>query len=208
MKPSSSNQIPLTSLCESASLPGNGKFHVKLVEGFYQNLRRLTSWPLLALFFTLTWVRINGQPLIMFDFDAHRIFLFGTELSWYDLPALAGFMICGASLLFFMAVGWGRVWCGFACPQSIWTWLFIRIEDLIEGRAAKRSRSDQQSLNSQRLFRRVIKHSLWLILSFITAITFCGYFTPIDQLIQDLLHFDLSLFGSIMDHYYVPLNLR
>ena len=195
MKPSSSNQIPLTSLCESAPLPGNGKFHVKLVEGFYQNLRRLTSWPLLALFFTLTWVRINGQPLIMFDFDAHRIFLFGTELSWYDLPALAGFMICGASLLFFMAVGWGRVWCGFACPQSIWTWLFIRIEDLIEGRAAKRSRSDQQSLNSQRLFRRVIKHSLWLILSCITAITFCGYFTPIDQLIQDLLHFDLSLFG-------------
>ncbi|KXJ51924.1 MAG: iron-sulfur protein [Neptuniibacter sp. Phe_28] len=188
-------QIPLVTLHESPPLPGNGKFHVKLIEGVYQNLRRLVSWPLLGLFFILVWVRINGQPLIMFDVNAHRIFLFGAELSWYDLPILAGMMICGASLLFFMAVGWGRVWCGFACPQSIWTWLFIRIEEMVEGRAAKRAQLEQGSLRSLTLVKRMVKHSLWLLLSFATALTFSSYFVPIDLLIADLIQLDLSLFG-------------
>lgn len=188
-------EIPTISIQEPAPLPGNGKFHVRLVEGFYQNLRRATSWPMLAMFFGFVWLRIDGQPLVMFDFEAHRIFLFGLELSWYDLPILAGMMISGTSLLFFMAVGWGRVWCGFACPQSIWTWLFIRIEDLVEGRAAKRSKAEDKKLRGAALFRRILKHTLWVALSLATAITFSGYFVPIEQLISDLVSFNASLFS-------------
>lgn len=188
-------EIPTVSIQEAAPLPGNGKFHVRLVEGFYQNLRRATSWPMLAMFFGFVWLKIDGQPAVMFDFEAHRIFLFGLELSWYDLPILAGIMISGASLLFFMAVGWGRVWCGFACPQSIWTWLFIRIEDFVEGRAAKRSKAEDKKLQGFTLLRRILKHILWVALSLATAITFSGYFVPIEQLINDLLSFNVSLFS-------------
>jgi len=188
------SEIPITMVQEAAPLPGNGKFHVRLVEGFYQNLRRFSSWPMLALFFGLAWIRINGAPLVLFDFESHRIFLFGTEFSWYDLPVLAGLMIAGASLLFFMAVGWGRVWCGFACPQSIWTWIFIRIEDLTEGRAALRSKHEKKSLQGTRLLRRISKHVLWMLVAFATAATFSGYFVPIEKLLSDLVNLEASLF--------------
>ncbi|WP_286239576.1 cytochrome c oxidase accessory protein CcoG [Neptuniibacter halophilus] len=190
----SSDKIPVTQLSDPP-LPGNGKFHVRLVEGFYQNLRRLISWPLIGLFFGLGWVRIDGQPLVMFDFAAHRIFLFGAELSWYDLPILAGLMIAGASLLFFMAVGWGRVWCGFACPQSIWTWIFIRIEQFTEGRASQRAKQDAQSFTPLRLLRRGLKHLIWLLVALITALSFSAYFVPIETLLSDLIHARASWFS-------------
>lgn len=195
MQQLSNSKIPSITIEDPTPLPGNGKFHVKLIEGFYQNLRRIISWPMLALFFGLTWLRIDNLPVVLFDFSAHRIFLFGIELSWYDLPILAGIMISGASLLFFMAVGWGRVWCGFACPQSIWTWLFIRIEDMVEGRAAKRAKAEESGLTGLALVRRAVKHSLWLMLSFATAITFSGYFVPIDQLLANIITLEASLFS-------------
>lgn len=169
-----------------------GKFHVRLIEGRFQTLRRLSSWPLIALFFGLVWVQIDGRPWLMFAFASREIILFGHSLSWHDLPLLAGLMIAGACLLFFMAVAWGRIWCGFACPQSIWTWLFIRIEDLVEGRASKRARAEGQPLRGARLLRRVTKHLLWLALATLTALTFTGYFIPIRTIVADTMQLQLS----------------
>ncbi|MBN0987981.1 cytochrome c oxidase accessory protein CcoG [Amphritea pacifica] len=170
----------------------DGKFHVRLTEGRFQNLRRLTSWPMIALFFGLVWVQVDGQPFLFFSFEQRRITLFGSALSWHDLPLMAGLMIAGAALLFFMAVAWGRVWCGFACPQSIWTWLFIRIEQLAEGRASERSKSDHLPLRGTRLLRRVIKHLLWILLAVLTAATFTGYFVPIREIVADAVNLEMS----------------
>lgn len=169
------------------------KLHVRLTEGRFQNLRRLISWPLIALFFGLVWVQFDGQPWLLFSFEQRRIFLFGTALSWRDLSLLAGLLIAGASLLFFLAVAWGRVWCGFACPQSIWTWLFIRIEDLIEGNAIKRTKQDGQPLKGLRLLRRIVKHLLWMLFALATATTFTGYFIPIREIVADSLQLQLSV---------------
>ncbi|WP_299202636.1 cytochrome c oxidase accessory protein CcoG [uncultured Amphritea sp.] len=175
----------------------DGKFHVRLTEGRFQNLRRLTTWPMIALFFGLAWVQIDGQPFLFFSFEHRRITLFGSALSWHDLPLLAGLMIAGATLLFFMAVAWGRVWCGFACPQSVWTWLFIRIEQLTEGRASERAKTDHLPLRGKRLLRRVLKHILWISLSILTAATFTGYFVPIREIAADMINLQMSsaLFG-------------
>ncbi|MFW1676928.1 cytochrome c oxidase accessory protein CcoG [Pontibacter sp. JAM-7] len=170
----------------------DGKFYVRLTEGRFQNLRRLTSWPMIALFFGLAWVQVDGQPWLLFSFAQRRIILFSNALSWHDLPLLAGLMIAGACLLFFMAVAWGRVWCGFACPQSIWTWLFIRIEDFTEGRASQRARDESQPLRGERLLRRITKHLLWIGLATITALTFTGYFIPIRQILADASQLQLS----------------
>ncbi len=164
----------------------DGKIHVRLTEGFFQQCRRFISWPLLALYFALVWVEVDGQPWLLFDFSQQRILLFGTSLSWHDLPLLAGVMIAGTSLLFVMAVGWGRVWCGFACPQSIWTWVFIRIEQWTEGRANVRARHDNQPLRGGLFVRRISKHLLWISFSIVTAVTFTGYFIPIRELVADL----------------------
>lgn len=170
----------------------DGKFHVRLVEGRFQNLRRLTTWPLIALFFGLVWIQVDGAPWLLFSFEQRRILLFGTALSWHDLPLLAGLMIAGSCLLFFMAVAWGRVWCGFACPQSIWTWLFIRIEDMTEGRANRRAKQDKNGLTGTLLLRRTAKHLLWGLLSLATAITFTGYFIPVRDIMDALLTLQLS----------------
>ncbi|UTW12149.1 cytochrome c oxidase accessory protein CcoG [Marinobacterium rhizophilum] len=170
----------------------DGKFHVRLTEGRFQNWRRLSTWPLIALFFGLVWVQVDGQPWLLFSFEQHRIILFGKALSWHDLPLLAGLMIVGASLLFFLAVAWGRVWCGFACPQSIWTWLFIRIEQLTEGRANVRARKDSQPMGLSRLLRRITKHGLWLLLATATAVTFTGYFVPVREILASAMHWDMS----------------
>lgn len=194
MQQISKGDIPLREITDPTPLPGDGKFYVRLVEGFYQNLRRLISWPLIVGFFALAWIRIEGQPLILFDFASHRIFLFGSQLSWYELPILAGLMIAGAGLLFFMAVGWGRIWCGFACPQSIWTWIFIRLEQLTEGRAAQRAKYDREGLGGIRLIRRVSKHLLWASVSLLTAVSFSGYFVPVEQLLQALFTLNASPF--------------
>ena len=187
-------KIPVSRVrSDSQIIDGPQKFYVRLTQGRFQNWRRLISAPLIALFFALVWMQWHGQPLLLFSFEQRRIFLFGSQLSWHELPLLAGLMIAGACLLFFMAVGWGRVWCGFACPQSIWTWLFIRIEDLVEGRAATRAKQDKLPLKGKRLLKRLAKHLLWIIFSLLTALTFTGYFIPARELFSGVLQLDLSL---------------
>ncbi|WP_043316091.1 cytochrome c oxidase accessory protein CcoG [Microbulbifer sp. HZ11] len=170
----------------------DGKLHVRLTEGRFQNLRRLTSWPLMALYFALVWGQINGEPLLLFSFEQHRILFFGNAISWRDLSLLAGLLIAAASLLFFLAVAWGRVWCGFACPQSIWTWMFIRIEDFTEGKAHTRAREARLPLSGSLIVRRLLKHLLWSALALATAVTFVGYFVPIRELFADATQLQLS----------------
>ena len=170
----------------------DGKFHVKLIEGRFQNLRRLTTWPLITLLFAMVWVQVDGQPWVLFSFENRAIFLFGLSLSWHDLPLLSGLMIAGGGLLFFLSVGWGRVWCGFACPQSIWTWIFIRIEQWTEGRANERAKFEDKVLTGSRPFRRVLKHLLWVAVAGLTAITFTGYFIPIREMLAAALSLELS----------------
>lgn len=184
--------IPLYPVADASGLEG-GKIHVRLTEGRFQTLRRLISWPLLALFFGLVWVEANGTPWLLFDFPQRRILLFGTAFSWYDLHILTGLMISGASLLFFVSMLWGRVWCGFACPQTIWTWIFIRIERWTEGRASVRQRQDALPLRGKRLLRKILKHSIWLLVALLTAVTFTGYFVPVREMLPALTGSEVSL---------------
>jgi len=179
------DRIPAVEV-QSPPLSTDGKFHVKLIEGRYQFIRRLTSWPLIFLFFAVVWGQQDGQPWVLFSFEQRAIFLFGKALSWHDLPLLSGLMITGGGVLFFLSVGWGRVWCGFACPQSIWTWIFIRIEQWTEGRARERAKIDQQLFAGPGFLQRLLKHLLWLAVAGITAITFTGYFIPIREMATDI----------------------
>lgn len=187
-------QIPVDRVrSDSEIIERPQKFYVRLTEGRFQNWRRLISAPLIAAFFLLVWLQWNGQPLLFFSFAERKIYLFGGLFSWHDLPLMAGLMIAGACLLFFLAVGWGRVWCGFACPQSIWTWLFIRIEQLTEGKANQRIKNDRLPLTGKRLLRRITKHLLWLAFSLLTALTFTGYFLPVGELFSGFFQLDLSI---------------
>ncbi|WP_416886576.1 cytochrome c oxidase accessory protein CcoG [Marinospirillum sp.] len=158
---------------------------VRLTEGFYQQLRRWISWPLLALFFIGPWVVIKGQPGFLFDFAAGRILIFGLYFSWQDLYLLTGLLIAAAFMLFALAIYWGRVWCGFACPQSIWTWIFLRIEQWTEGPPQKRQ---TLQMTQPHLFwwKRSFKHSLWMLVALVTSLTFTAYFIPMRELLSEL----------------------
>lgn len=169
------------------------KIHVRLTEGRFQQLRRLISCPLLLAFFTLVWVQLDGQPLLLFDFPERRIIIFGYYFAWQDLYILSGFLIAAAALLFTLAMAWGRVWCGFACPQSIWTWLFLRIEQWAEGNSRTRAKNAHLPLRGKRLLRRINKHLGWLLLAAFTSLTFTGYFVPIRELVGQLINLEMSL---------------
>lgn len=184
-------EIPLKDIT-----PTEGKIYVRLMAGRFQSLRRFISWPLLTAFFLMCWLRIDGEPLLMFSFSTHRILLFGLELSWHDLPLLGGLLIAAATLLFFLSMLAGRVWCGFACPQSVWTWIFIRIEDWVEGKATRRAKQDKQPIKTNTLLRRVIKHTLWLAVSFMTAIAFTGYFIDLYSLFSQAWRLELPIYIS------------
>ncbi|WP_067217479.1 cytochrome c oxidase accessory protein CcoG [Marinomonas gallaica] len=172
----------------------DGKIYVRLIKGRFQTLRRLISWPMLTAFFLLCWLRIDDVPVLMFSFSTHRILLFGLELSWYDLQLLGGLLIAGATLMFFLSMLAGRVWCGFACPQSVWTWIFIRIEDVVEGKANRRAKQDKQPIKQAHVYRRLLKHALWLIVSVWTALTFTGYFVDLYSLLSQIIHFELPIY--------------
>lgn len=171
-------------------------FFVRLIEGRFQSIRRWVSAPLMAMFFLTVWLQVDGQPLILFSYDTQRILIWGSSLSWHDLPLLAGLLITAAMLLFFAAVAWGRVWCGFACPQSVWTWMFLRIETLTLGQPGTRKRRAKENPSQHRL-RNAFKHVLWLLLALATALTFTGYFVPIRDLATQLVTWDLGT-GSMI----------
>ncbi len=170
---------------------------VRLIAGRFTNLRRAISWPLLAICFITPWLSWNDLPLVHLDLVAKQ-FRFGNIIFWpEDLMVLTWLMMAGAFGLFFVAMASGRLWCGFACPQTVWTFLFIRLEELIEGSRHKRLKmdrtpiiNDQNRLNKnafEKIIRKLVKHSAWLILSMITGITFIAYFYPLANMTTDFI---------------------
>ena len=118
-------RIPAIELTPAAS---GEKIYVRLFPGLFRNLRRLVSWPLLAAYFGLVWVQWDERPVLLFSWSDGRLYFFGSQWGWGDMPVLAGILIVAAIGLFAASALIGRVWCGMACPQSVWTWLFLRIE--------------------------------------------------------------------------------
>ena len=182
--------IPLYNL-DSPKHIANGTIHVRLVSGLFQRLRYIVSAPLVTLFVVMAWVQCDGKQAIQFSLAEHQLRVFAWSLSWNDLPLLAGLLIVAALILFVMAMTIGRAWCGFACPQSIWSWMFIRIEDFTEGNSRKRAR--KQPLTFNRIIRKLTKHGLWIIVSAVTAFSFSAYFFPSRELLHGLLTFTLPV---------------
>ncbi len=173
-------RIPAIELTPAAS---GEKIYVRLFPGLFRNLRRLVSWPLLAAYFGLVWVEWDGRPLLLFSWSDGRLYFFGSQWGWGDMPVLAGILIVAAMGLFAASALVGRVWCGMACPQSVWTWLFLRIEEFTEGSAWSRQRADRNGLSHKQWLQRISKHLLWSLLALWTAITFTGYFVPVREIL-------------------------
>lgn len=169
------------------------QIYVRKVKGVFQGIRRKMNFFFLTLFAALPWLQYNGQQAILFDIGEQRFNLWGLTLWPQDLTLLAWLCIISAFLLFFVTTFLGRVWCGYLCPQTVWTFIFIWFEEKFEGAANKRKRLDQQAMNFDKFWRKTAKHSCWLIFSTLTALTFVGYFTPMAQLTIDFFTFNASI---------------
>ena len=168
------------------------QIYVRKVKGFFQRLRQKMNFVFLAFFALLPWLQYNGHQAILFDIAEQRFTLWGLTLWPQDLTLLAWLFILSAFLLFFITTFLGRVWCGYLCPQTVWTFIFIWFEEKIEGTANQRKKLDSQKMDFNKLWRKALKHSCWLFFSILTALTFVGYFVPMQQVFVDFFTFNAS----------------
>jgi len=178
------------------------KIHVRSVQGRFARWRWAFVWLTQVLFYGLPWWVWNGRQAVLFDVEARRFFLFDAVLFPQDLIYLAGLLVVSALLLFFVTAVAGRMWCGFACPQSVYTSIFIWIETQFEGSSQNRKRLDVSPWRIEKIGRRGGKHLAWLTLSLWTGLTFVGYFTPIQALGADVLALTVGAWSGFWIMFY------
>ena len=158
------------------------KIYPREIGGRFDNLSKLATIILLGLFYAVPWMNWDERQAILFDLPARKFYLVGLTLWPQDFPYLAMLlMILALSLFFFTALA-GRLWCGFACPQTVWTEIFIWMEQWTEGTRSQRMKLDKAPWSWNKLRRKGSKQFLWITFSMWTGFTFVGYFTPIREL--------------------------
>lgn len=178
------------------------EIYSRQIDGRYTRLRWLFVWLTQLLFYGLPWLNWNGRQAVLFDLAARKFYLFGLVLWPQDFIYLAGLLIiCAFALFLFTAVA-GRVWCGYACPQTVYTEIFMWIEHRIEGTRSARMRRDRQSWTLSKLARKFAKHLVWGALALWTGFSFVGYFSPIHTLWTDVISWSLGPWESFWIVFY------
>jgi len=159
------------------------------IKGRYASLRWLCVFLTQLVFYGLPWINWNGRQAVLFDLGARKFYLFGLVLWPQDFIWLAALLIiCAFGLFLFTAVA-GRVWCGYACPQTVYTEIFMWIERRIEGTRSARMRLDRQPWSVDKLWRKSAKHLAWGAVALWTGMSFVGYFSPMRELLPELAAF-------------------
>lgn len=172
------------------------------IKGLYANLRWLCVFLTQLVFYGLPWMSWNGRQAVLFDLAARKFYLFGIVLWPQDFIYLALLLIvCAYSLFLFTAVA-GRVWCGYACPQTVYTEIFMWIERKIEGSRSARMRLDKQPWSAEKVARKTAKHLAWGLVALWTGFTFVSYFTPAQILGGEVLTMTLGPWESFWILFY------
>lgn len=175
--------------------PSDG-IYVRESKGTFQKLRRYGGWFLLLLFGLVPWIPYGERQAILLDIGNQQFNFFGTTLYPQDLTLLALLFMIAAFGLFFITTFLGRVWCGYLCPQTVWTFMYIWFEEKLEGSANKRRKQDSGKMTPNLLLRKTIKHIAWMAIALITGFTFVGYFVPIKSLVVDFLTINTTFWAG------------
>jgi cytochrome c oxidase accessory protein FixG len=185
-------QLAPTEIAELDLYKKREKIYTRRIEGLFQRVRLYTGWPLLLGYFLLPWINWNGQQSVLFDLPARKFHILGLTLWPQDFPLLAWLLIIAAWGLFAVTVWVGRVWCGYTCPQTVWTAIFMWAEQVAEGSRNQRIKLDQTPLDANKVLRKAAKHGMWFGFAFLTGFTFVGYFSPIRELAVNFATFDIG----------------
>ena len=178
--------VPVTTLAGDPGIEPAVKIQARHVSGSFARWRWVFVWLTQAVFYGLPWLNWHGRQAVLFDLDARRFYLFDAVLFPQDLIQLTGLLVFSALLLFVATAVAGRVWCGFACPQTVYTQLFMWLEQRTEGDRLARLRLDAAPWSADKLLRRSGKHASWVALSLLTGFSLVGWFTPVRSLAEAL----------------------
>ena len=168
------------------------KIYPREVHGLFATLRVAGVLALLGTYYFLPWFNFNDHQIVLFDLPARKFYIFHWIFWPQDFIYLALLLICAALALFLFTALAGRLWCGYACPQTVWTEVFLWIERKVEGSRSQQMKLDKQESNAEKTRIKIKKHAIWLLFSLFTGFTFVGYFTPIRELAYLFSHFQLS----------------
>ncbi|MCZ4322484.1 cytochrome c oxidase accessory protein CcoG [Pseudomonas anguilliseptica] len=168
------------------------KIYTRSFTGIFRNLRMLGGAALFLLYFGTVWLTWNGRQAVWWNLPERKFYIFGSTYWPQDFVLLSALLIIAAFGLFFITVFAGRVWCGYTCPQSVFTWVFMWAEKVTEGDRNQRMKLDKAPMTTQKFLRKLAKHGIWVGVSLVTAVTFVGYFTPIRELIPELFTLEAS----------------
>ncbi|MBA6295205.1 cytochrome c oxidase accessory protein CcoG [Colwellia sp. MB02u-9] len=161
--------------------------YVRQQKGRYQRIRQFTGLAFVLLFMLMPWLNFQGNQAVLLDIGKQQFHIFSQTFFPQDFIILAGLLLVSCYLLFFLTTWLGRIWCGYTCPQTVWTFSFIWVEEWLEGTRNKRIKRDEQPLSLETLARKSAKHFIWGLIAFFTATTFISYFLPARALYLDLL---------------------
>ncbi len=168
------------------------KIHPRDVDGIFDRLRTWAVFILLGLYYLSPWLQWSGRQAVLFDLPARKFYILGLVFWPQDFFFLALLLVmAGLSLFFFTALA-GRLWCGYACPQTVWTEVFVWMERWTEGDRNQRMKLDAAPWSWNKLRRRGSRHLLWAVFALWTGLTFVGFFTPIRDLAARLWPFAWS----------------
>jgi polyferredoxin len=169
---------------------GRVKVHPMGIDGFYRKLKWVLLGVFLGVYYLVPWIRWDRGPnapdqAVLIDMPARRAYFFWIEIWPQEVYYLAGLLIMGAVALFLVTSLLGRVWCGFACPQTVWTDLYMLVERWIEGDRNARIKLDKQPLNAAKLKKVAAKHAIWLLIALATGGAWIMYFQDAPTVIVD-----------------------
>ena len=158
------------------------KIYPRAVSGWFAGWRWALVWATQLVFYGIPWLEWNARQAVLFDLAARRFYIFGFVLYPQDFIFLTALLIISAYALFLFTAVAGRLWCGYACPQTVYTEMFLWLERVFEGDRMARMKLDAGPMSGEKLLRKGGKQAAWITLSLWTGFTFVGYFTPIKQL--------------------------
>ena len=178
------------------------KVYPREVHGLFATLRVTGVLVLLGIFYGTPLLRWDGHQAVLFDLPARKFYIFGLTLWPQDFVYLTGLLIVAALSLFFFTALAGRIWCGYACPQTVWTEAFLWMERKIEGSRSQQMKRDKAGWSFSKCRVKASKQTVWILFSLWTGFTFVGYFTPIDQLAKGMTAFSLGPWESFWIFFY------
>ncbi len=178
------------------------KIYPREVSGYFTRLRVISLLTLLGIYYITPLLQWNGRQAILFDLPARQFHIFGLTLWPQDFIYLVALLILAGLALFFFTAMLGRVWCGYACPQTVWTEAFIWMERKIEGNRGKRMKLDKAPTTAAKIRTKILKHTVWIAFSLWTGFTFVAYFTPIKELANELITFSLGPWETFWILFY------